>query len=133
MLPSQGFLLILDSVCAHNVMDFETVSQNEGSFSDKPEWLQNAYVPENNISPEVYTLLAAAEKSFALRVDDPGAADMDIDCISQELTLQAQSEPIESSCPVYELGTPSAPPKRFYTTFWRSITLRIMAQMLQAP
>ena len=140
MLPSQidfVFLSAPDSVCAHNAMDtmdLETVSQSGSSVSDKADGLQkDDYVPQNYISPEVYALLAAAEASFALRADKPGT-DMDLDCNDQEPTLQAQSEPIEQSDPDYGLpSTLAAPPKRFYTTFWRSVTLRLMDQRLLAP
>jgi hypothetical protein len=136
MLPQINFGFLSVPMCAHNTMDtmdLITDSQSGSSIPDKDEGLHTgAYVPENYLSPEVYALLVAAEATFAIRADESGAADMDID--GQGPFLQTQREQIERSSPDYELpNMQAAPPKRFYTTFWRSITLRLMDQPPNAP
>ncbi len=63
------------------------------------------YVPTNDIDPEIFALLAAWE---AYCLDHPQSS---------------------ASTPVYEPYRPlssSDPPKRFYRTFWRGITKRLI-------
>ncbi len=69
-----------------------------------------AYVPVNCIKPEVYAMIAAWEACELSRVkvdDREGGDTIDI-------------------CETWHCSTSSAPPKRYYLTFWRSVTRRIL-------
>ena len=112
---------------AVEAMDLETISRSGSSNSDKAEMLsQDVYVPINYMSPEVYALLAAAEASAARRADTIDVADMQLALNGQGSTLQTQSAHIGWN--YLGLGLSStAPPKRFYTTFWQSISLRLLS------
>ena len=75
-----------------------------------------SYVPDNLISAEVYGLIAAWEAST---LTTPSLADcMELDVASVSVS-QTMFEPLR--CP-----NDSAPPKRFYRTFWRSAARRIL-------
>ena len=132
-LPSQtdfGFLSVVDVqpvLCSQDTavaMDLESVSRSGSSNSDKTERLnQDDYVPENYFSPEVYALLAAAEAAAARRADALDASDIEPVLMGLGSSLQAQNAtPIGWCYPV----SSTAPPKRYYTIFWRSISLRLL-------
>jgi hypothetical protein len=110
-------------------MSHEAVSQSGPELLSGPEMLsEDAYVPVNYLSPEVCALVAAAEASAARRALALGAADMQLDMNAQVSTLQNQSAPIGWYHPGISLSS-MAPPKRFYRTFWRSISLRLLDQL----
>lgn len=124
-------------LCAHDAvddMDLDFVSRSGSSSSNRAEGLkQDAYVPVNYFSPEVYALLAAAEASAARHALELDAADMEIDLNGQGPTLQDQSGPIRAPSSFSGCGLSSAaPPKRFYRTFWQSISLKLLDQLRRA-
>ena len=107
-------------------MDHDAFSRSGSAKSQKSAVLdQDAYVPVNYISPEVYALLAAAEASAARRAEAQDAGGMDLDSIGQESTLQTTMggwhDPANAM-----LGM--APPKRYYRIFWRSVSKRLLQQ-----
>jgi hypothetical protein len=72
---------------------------------------------------EAYALLAAAEASAALRADESDYQAMDIEMNGHSLTLESALDGVYDPDRVL----PSmAPPKRFYRTFWHSISLRLL-------
>ena len=81
----------------------------------------NAYVPVNYISPEARVFLAAAEAAAALLADEMDAGNV--------TTVQSS---------LAELHDPDrillsmAPPKKFYRTFWQSVSLRLLHRWTQA-
>jgi hypothetical protein len=95
-------------------MDHDAFSRSGNS--DKA--VQDAYVLVNHIIAESYALLTAAEESAARRVVvfATGAMELDLNCHTSfydpERALPNKLAP--------------RPPKRFFRTFWRSITLRIL-------
>jgi hypothetical protein len=115
-------------------MDLDFVSQSGSSSSNRAESLkQDAYVPVNYFSPEVYALLAAAEASAERRALELDEADMEVDSTGQGLNLQDQSGPIQSDSSFLGCGLSStAPPKKFYRTFWQSISLKLLDQLPRA-
>ena len=118
---------------AMDAMDLDYVPRRGSSSSNsdtKAEWpMEDAYVPVNYISPEAYTLLIAAEASVAPRANVLAASDIEMDSNAVGLTLQAQSAAHGWYSHVL---SSSAPPKRYYTTFWRSISLRLLDQSSRA-
>ena len=86
----------------------------EANRSEKRPCGDEAYVQVNFISPEVYALIAAWEACQFNPKESEEAA---------ESTLHAHSESLyePSRC----IPT-SAPPKRFYLSFWRSVTRRML-------
>ena len=101
--------------CAHDATGHDSVSAGESAKSEKAETSdREEYVPVNYISPEVYALLAAAEASAARRAQNLHAASADI------CNIEADGQGLEPCLAAM------APPRRFYTTFWRSITLRLL-------
>jgi hypothetical protein len=77
------------------------------------------YVPVNNISTEAYALLAAAEALAARRAD---AGDLGNNWTMPERALDGMYNNLcDSQC--------MPPPKRFYRTFWESVSRRLLHQM----
>ena len=94
--------------CAQDAVGHDEFGRDDSADSHKAAVLdREAYVPENYISPEVYALLAAAEASAARRTDDLEGAVLNM---------------TENACALLCV----APPKRFYRTFWRSISQRLL-------
>ncbi len=117
--------------CPQDPMELDAVSRSASSDSQKaanPDPYANVldcstYVPVNYISPEVYALLAAAEASVALREDvlDYQAMEIDMNGLTLDIVWDGVNDP--------ERALPSmAPPKRFYRTFWQSVSLRLLHQ-----
>ncbi len=86
---------------------------------------QDVYVPVNYISPEVYALLAAAEASAARHADSLGAGGMELNMGDHGSTLHMQGA-LDGDCDAERVLPSTAPPKRFYRTFWRSTSLRLL-------
>ena len=114
----EDFVLAISD--SHKMM--QAVSNNELGGSNrslKSEMVQcddqdDSYVPVNDIKPEVYAMIAAW-KSHQL-----DRQHLEIDASMPDL-------PAESSVVNFEPDRNCAltgPPKRFYRTFWRSISLR---------
>jgi hypothetical protein len=80
------------------------------------------YVPVNHISHEAYTWLAAAEARAAHR----GVTEN----LGEPMELVLPSTP--STYEPERILPNSAPPKRFFRTFWRSITLRMLDREFNA-
>ncbi len=72
-----------------------------------------AYVPLNTIEPEVYAMIAAWEAFEISRMKLDEAAGDALDTTS-------------IFCRESDRLTPCRPPKRYYLTFWRSVTQRII-------
>ena len=129
-----NFLSVPDlqpATSSQDAMELDAVSRSASSDSQKavnPNPVANvldcsAYVPVNYISPEVYALLAAAEASAALQADVLDYQAMEIDM--NGLTLDSVRDGVYDP----ERALPSmAPPKRFYKTFWQSVSLRLLYQ-----
>ncbi len=86
---------------------------------------QLTYVPVNYISPEVYAYLEAAEASAARRAD-PDALDADSMISGDNLhgaSLQITMEDVH--VPSYDMRS-MPPPKKYFRTFWQSISQRLL-------
>ena len=122
-----GFLSVPDvqpfDSSEQDAMDHNAFSRCNSSDSQKSAKL-DIFVPVNYISPEVCALLAAAEASAAaLHVDAFGESVMNQDIHGAEW-IQASAVDVEYDP---ERVLPSmVPPKRFYRTFWRSVSLRLL-------
>ena len=81
----------------------------------------NAYIPVNYISPEACAFLAAAEAAAALLADAMDAGN--VTTVQSSLAELHDPERILLSM---------APPKKFYRTFWQSISLRLLHRWTQA-
>jgi hypothetical protein len=111
-----------------DAMDFEFIPRrgSSSSNSDKAEKLtQDAYVPDNYISPEAYAFLIAAEASAARRANEKATTQLEFDSNVTGLTLHAQSA-AHGWYP--HVLSSTAPPKKYYTIFWQSISLRLLEQ-----
>ena len=111
--------------CAQDAMDHDALSRRGSSNSEKESILdRDVYVPVNYISSEACALLAAAEASAARSVNilDEEATEFDLNGNASTLSnaLGGMYDP-ERALP-YKM----APPKRFFRTFWQSISLRIL-------
>ncbi len=85
---------------------------------------RDTYVPVNYISPEACALLAAAEAYADRRANDFDTENMEGDSGYGFSTLMHNAI---DGVNVPELTLPSmAPPKKFYRTFWQSISLRLL-------
>jgi hypothetical protein len=120
-LPSQisfRFLSVPEShsvpFISQNDMDDDTCSTSGISNIRK----ETPYVPLNYIAPEAYTLLAAAEARRAVELHAPSTA----------MELDASHGSMLQDGPALEALPCMAPPKRFYRTFWQSITLKLVHQ-----
>jgi hypothetical protein len=80
----------------------------------------NAYVPVNDISPEAYAFLAAAEAAAVFRADAMDAGN--VKTIHTSFSDLHDPERILLSM---------APPKKFYRTFWQSVSLRLLHRWTQ--
>ena len=128
-----GSLLTQGSFSFLSVPNFQPLScnrdgtnQDEAFYSGSPckERMPdlNKYVPLNYISPEAYAFLLSAEASAARRAEerDDVVAAMESDAHDPESNLQNALAGWQS---------PSLPPpKKFYRTFWHSISLRLLRQ-----
>jgi hypothetical protein len=84
-------------------------------------------VPVNYISPEACALLAAAEASAARRANDLDTENMEEDAgYGFSMLLHNAIDGVN----VTELTLPT-PPKKFYRTFWQSISLRLLYRWTQ--
>ena len=131
ILPSQVNIRVLSVpdlqpiACAQDIpVDHGAFSRCGSAKSQHAAILeQDAYVPVNYIHPEVYALLAAAEASAARCANA-----MDVEVMDQEgngygSTLQSEFDVWRvPSCVLLS----TAPPKRFYRNFWRSISHRLL-------
>jgi hypothetical protein len=89
-----------------------TQSEVEGKTS------KESYVPVNFISDAVYDLIAAWEASSLATSFD--GMDLDVSSVPLESASQLIIEPARHVNDV-------SPPKRFYRTFWSSVSKRILA------
>jgi hypothetical protein len=129
-LPSQidfSFLSVPDfqpGACAQDAMDHDAFSRSGSSISEIAAMMdQDAYVPVNYIGPEAYALLAAAEASAARHAAAAESGVMELDVNSQGSTLQSA---LDEMYDPERVLTIMAPPKRFYRTFWLSVSLRLL-------
>jgi hypothetical protein len=81
---------------------------------------RDIHVPVNHISPDVHALLAAAEASAARRADGmQSEMGMAADLVStQQNDLEGIRDPLR-------ILSNTAAPKRYFRTFWRSISIRL--------
>jgi hypothetical protein len=136
-LPSQttfSFLSVPEwqhAACAQDaVMDHDAFSRCGSAKKHKAAKADpDAYVPVNYICPEVHALLLAAEASAARRAEVLDAEGMEQDMKGHVGMLQDVLDGRQDPA----LAVPRmAPPKRFFRTFWRSITHRLLHQLAQA-
>ncbi len=124
-LPSQfefNCLSFPDILIPHHV-DHDTISGRPHTLKSDTDTEWKDYVPVNCISDEAYAFLAAYEARMTLRVpvkDDCKSLD------TRDLDTLKMYDP-ERILPN------SAPPKRFFRTFWRSITLRMLDLAYEQP
>jgi hypothetical protein len=116
--------------CTPDALDHDASSANSNSVNSE-KIVRGPYVPVNYICPEAYALLAAAEASAARRADDSNAGHMDIDANGNGggSTLESSwHRMIEPERPVQSM----ARPKRFYRTFWKSVSARLTYRLAQS-
>jgi hypothetical protein len=114
----------------HDATDHDAVYSRGGNSSsvESAGMEQDPYMPVNTISPEVYALLAAADASAACCTDA-----METSVANLEATL-CVSEVHRASDGCRDHPGPltrMAPPKRFYRTFWLSMSLRLLYRWTQ--
>ncbi len=148
-LPSQiefSFLSVPEwppVACAQDDLDFDASSRTKPNSQKATMLGLDKYVPVNYICPEAYAFLAVADASAARRADaiDTGATALDMRC--NEPTLQSALDGMydpERVSPSFHrneanqlVGSPSmAPPKKFFRTFWRSISFRLLRRWAHA-
>ena len=81
----------------------------------------SSYILENYISDEAYAMLSAVEARIANHEDNR--------IMGEAMEFVVQKVRSMASAKMYEPGRVlplSAPPKRFYRLFWRSITRRLV-------
>ena len=115
-----------DDARAQEAMNNNAFSCSGSAKSPKSASIQGLYVPVNYISPEVYALLAAAEASATRRAESGNA---DADCMMPSGNRQGASPEITMES-VYDPRSYAAqgvaPPKKYYRTFWKSISQRLL-------
>jgi hypothetical protein len=89
-----------------------TTTQNKKKFSSDP------YVPVNFIPGEVFAFIAAWEEAST------STAPTSSTFVNQDESLVAVSRSVFEP---FRRVNDFAPPKRFYRTFWRSVSKRILA------
>jgi hypothetical protein len=98
-----------------NIVGFEMFPGTSGTANSE-RYIHGDYVPENFIKDEVYAILAAFEKDPLQRAS-----------VTQENhTMDTAMEEAYVDFEPRRLLTDSAPPKRFYRTFWRSAARRLL-------
>jgi hypothetical protein len=110
----------------HDVMDLDVLSRSECTNPNiARKDYRETYVPVNYISPEAYALLAAAEASAARRADAVEAEVVLLNMTEQFSTLETES--CGWRTPGYgRILSSKVPPKRFYRTFWESVSLKLL-------
>ncbi len=104
-------------------MDIDSFPCSGSDLQKAPRLNQDAYEPVNYICPEAYALLAAAEASATHSADALDARVMDLGVNGSGLTLQG---PLDGMYDPDRVLKTMAPPKKFYRTFWISVTLRLL-------
>ena len=128
-----GFLSVpdwQDGSIEPDSMDHNAFSRSGSSSSQKearPD--QDAYVPINYISPEAYAYLVAAEAAAALRADTLEADGMDICAYGDAATPHCSQDGLHDP---ERILSSMAPPKKFYRTFWQSVSLRLLDRWASA-
>jgi hypothetical protein len=89
------------------------------------------YVPVNYISSELLALLAAAEASAARRADAMDLGTEEHDDANNDLTMPGSV--IDGKYDPVRILQCMAPPKRFYRTFWKLISRRLLAATTACP
>ena len=116
--------------CEHIAMAYDAFSRGGSSDSAKSACLdKDLYVPVNYISPEACALLLAAEASAARCADAMDATTMQLDATYCFSALQTALDGVYD--PERTLPT-MAPPKKFYRTFWQSISLKLLYRWTQS-
>ena len=104
------------------LVDHDSLCGTAASYPAGKRCVDDDYVPVNFIKAEVYAMIAAWEAS-SMKYSDESASNVmpDVQSCCQDFGIY---EPIRC--------TPNfAPPKRFYRTFWRSITRKMLRQHLK--
>ncbi len=94
---------------------FATVEGAENGSSLKSAEANEVYHPVNFIPTEVYELIRNWELAYLKKQDSIQAFDS-MDAVSSESIFE----------PMRSMSVSNAPPKRFFRTFWRSVTRRII-------
>jgi hypothetical protein len=134
-LPTQigfAYLSVPELQPAACVSDEQTAcalgNREYGSKSLKAETCDmDSYVPVNNISPEAYALLAA-KSVICCHVDTSNMRHNEITLNGSSSTSLASDEIYDPERTVQILE----PPKRFYRTFWRSASHRLLRRWAYA-
>ena len=117
--------------CQQDAMDHDAFSRSGSSSSAKAVksagMERDPYVPVNFISPETCARLAAAEESAARCADAMDAS------VNLEYTYRVSSarSAVDGCRDPLRTLTSMAPPKRFYRTFWKSISFRLLHRWTQ--
>jgi hypothetical protein len=106
-----------DGGCMHTLVDYDMFSGCSGSAKSGKR-VSGDYVPVNFIKDEVYEMLAAFDKAALQRATVSQESD------AMETTMEQAGIDFEPLRPVTDL----APPKKFYSTFWRSAVRRLLKQ-----
>ena len=131
LMPTQDdFTVLTVSDCQNagfmqKLVDHESFSSSAGSLQSSKRCVEDdeAYVPTNFIKAEVYAMIAAWEACAQKRNEE-------IQSLSAATSL--------THCPDFSVFEPirsvpdPTPPKRFYRTFWRSITRKLMSHHLES-
>jgi hypothetical protein len=115
--------------CAMPISFAISCGANGSTLERQNKMDRDTYVPVNYISPEACALLAAAEAYAARRANDVDTENMEEDAGYGFSTLLHNAI---DGVNVPELSLPRmAPPKKFYRTFWQSISLQLLYRWTQ--
>ena len=119
--------------CEHVTMDHDAFSRGGSSDSAKSACLdKDLYVPVNYISPEACALLLAAEASAARCSEAMDASAMQLDLSYCFSALQTALDGVYDPERTLPMMAVMAPPKKFYRTFWQSISLKLLYRWTQS-
>ena len=102
-------------------MDLDAYGIGGSSGSNKSSLLDQAF------SPKTYNLRAAAVASAAWHAAELEAGVMDLDLNVNDYELMQKIVPDGGYDPE-RVMTSIAPPKRYFRTFWRSVSFRLLKQ-----
>jgi hypothetical protein len=105
---------INNHISSHQLVDRESVLPSNKATRHEKCVDEETYTPVNFIKAEVYALIAGWEACKSNPEESEEASEFTRDSPSEDLYEPSRHIPS------------SAPPKRFYRTFWRSVTRRML-------
>jgi hypothetical protein len=109
---------------SHDAMNLNGYSQEESRISKclARHLHQYVYVPENYICPEACALLAAAEELAVCSAETSETSER----VDASILMQTMRVGLDGKYAPWRISQSTAPPKKFFRTFWRSITWRLL-------